>query len=90
MRIFLFFAALVAMGLGQVGFLSAESRFVSESGNIVFDAGLDGVNDLVVDIGGNVGVRVGNPSANLHVGGNADFMGNLVANGVKVSGFGLV
>lgn len=67
-------------------FAWGDTSFSSSSGNVVFDSGMDGAHLLVVDAGGNVGLGVNSPQQKLQVAGNADILGGLSVNGVKVTG----
>ena len=66
---------LLTLILIQSSTLFAQSSFTSESGNIVLDPGNDGLNTMIIDVGGNVGIGELSAGNTLYVAGNVQIDG---------------
>lgn len=69
----------------MVYLLIAESRFSSQSGNLIFDPGLDQNKALILDLSGKIGLGI-TPTESLDVSGNAEVIGRLIATAAEISG----
>jgi hypothetical protein len=64
----------------------ADAQYGSSSGNVVFDPGNDGINTMVLDQTGNLGLGKTLPMSPLDVSGNVAFGASLSSNGMHVKG----
>lgn len=65
--------------------LFADSRFTSQSGNLIFDSGLDQNKELVLDLAGQIGLGK-TPTEKLDISGNAEIIGKLKATAAMITG----